>query len=281
MTPELSQKLSAAVDRMPAFPKSVQRILELTRDVNSSPKDLVQVIDKDPVITVKVLKVVNSPFYGLPKQVTSVSHAVVFMGFNTVKNLALSIAAIGMLPKENAAGFDAQQYLLHSLATASIAKLLGAKVVADADPADCFIAGLLHDFGKVLLAQHMPTEYSSAVQRSQSTGESLHVLLSDSIGAHHAEVGAMLVEKWRFSPALVETIRHQHGPDVRDTDMVACVFGANQISKHRRYGSGGNLHVEPFPPQVARRLGGELEEVMARLGDLDQVFEEAKVFARS
>ncbi len=280
MTPELSQKLSAAVDRMPAFPKSVQRILELTRDVNSSPKDLVQVIDKDPVITVKVLKVVNSPFYGLPKQITSVSHAVVFMGFNTVKNLALSIAAIGMLPKENAAGFDAQQYLLHSLTTASIAKLLGTKV-PDADPADCFIAGLLHDFGKVLLAQHMPKEYSGAVLQSQSTGESLHELLSASIGVHHAEVGAMLVEKWRFSPTLVETIRHQHGPEVRDTDMVACVFGANQISKRQRYGSGGNMHIEPFPPQVARRLGGEMEEVIASLGDLDKVFEEAQVFARN
>ncbi len=280
MTPELSQKLSAAVDRMPAFPKSVQRILELTRDVNASPKDLVQVIDMDPVITVKVLKVVNSPFYGLPKKITSASHAVVFMGFNTVKNLALSIAAIGMLPKENAAGFDAQQYLLHSLATASIAKLLASRV-RDADQADCFIAGLLHDFGKVLLAQHMPREYASAVQQSQTTGASLHALLTASIGVDHAEVGAMLVEKWRFSPALVETIRHQHGPDVQDTDMVACVFGANQISKLRQYGAGGNLFVEPFPPQVARRLGGELEDIVGALGNLDEVVEEARVFARS
>ena len=69
MTPELSQKLAAAVDRMPAFPKSVQKILELTRDVNCSPKDLVQVIDKDPVLTVKILKVVNSAYYSLPKQI--------------------------------------------------------------------------------------------------------------------------------------------------------------------------------------------------------------------
>lgn len=129
MSPELSQKLAAAVDGMPAFPKSVQKILELTRDVNCTPKDLVQVIDKDPVVTVKILKVVNSAYYSLPKQITSISHAVVYLGFNTIKNLALSIAAIGMLPKDNAAGFDAQQYLLHSLATASIAKQLDRKSV--------------------------------------------------------------------------------------------------------------------------------------------------------
>ena len=140
MSPELSLRLAAAVDEMPAFPKSVQKILDLTRDVDCTPKDLVQVIDKDPVLTVKILKVVNSAYYSLPKQVTSISHAVVFMGFNTIKNLALGIAAIGMLPKSNAAGFDVQQYLLHSLATAGIAKQL-ASTLDNADPMDCFIAG--------------------------------------------------------------------------------------------------------------------------------------------
>lgn len=280
MTPELSQKLSAAMDRMPAFPKSVQRILELTSDVNCSPKDLVQVVEKDPVITLKILKVVNSPFYGLPRKITAINHALVFMGFNTVKNLALSIAAIGMLPRENAAGFDAQQYLLHSLSTASIAKLLGTRV-GGVDSADCFIAGLLHDFGKVLLAQHMPKEYAQAVAASQATGASLHALLDESIGTNHAEVGALLVEKWRFAPVLVETIRSQHGPAAQDTDLVACVFGANQISKRLHFGSGGNALVEEFPASIAQRLGGSLDEVMASLGNLAPVFEEAKVFARA
>src|SRR5574343_877045 len=136
MTPELTQKLAAAVDGMPAFPKSVQRILELTRDVNSTPKELVEVIDKDPVVTVKILKVVNSAYYSLPKQITSINHAVVYLGFNSIKNLALGIAAIGMLPEKNDSGFDVQQYLLHSLATAAIAKHIAAKVADDADPND-------------------------------------------------------------------------------------------------------------------------------------------------
>ena len=70
MTPELSQKLASAVDRMHAFPRSVQQILQLTRDVNCSPKDLVRVIDHDPVVTVKILRVVNSAYYSLPKQIT-------------------------------------------------------------------------------------------------------------------------------------------------------------------------------------------------------------------
>jgi putative nucleotidyltransferase with HDIG domain len=279
MSPELSQKLTAAVDGMPAFPKSVQRILELTRDVNSTPKELVDVIDKDPVVTVKVLKVVNSAYFSLPKQITSIGHAVVYLGFNTIKNLALSIAAIGMLPKDNASGFDVQQYLLHSLATAGVAKQL-ANRVHDADPADCFIAGLLHDFGKVVFAQFMPEEFREALEISRVEGSSLFAALQKTIGVDHAVVGAMLVEKWRFAPHLIETIRYQHLAVLKDTDMIACVFGANQICKKLNFGFGGNFYIDEFPATVQERLGGSLDEVIASMGDLDTVFEEAKIFAK-
>jgi len=279
MSPELSQKLTAAVDGMPAFPKSVQRILELTRDVNSTPKDLVDVIDKDPVVTVKILKVVNSAYYSLPKQITSIGHAVVYLGFNTIKNLALSIAAIGMLPKDNESGFDVQQYLLHSLSTAGIAKQLGSRV-NDADPMDCFIAGLLHDFGKVVFAQFMPLQFKSALLKCNENAYSLHEALQETIGADHVVVGAMLVEKWRFAPHLIETIRHQHPSNLGDTDMIACVFGANQISKKLNFGFGGNLRVDEFPLTIKRRLGGSLDEVIASMGDLSPLFEEAKIFAK-
>lgn len=279
MSPELTQKLAAAVEAMPAFPKSVQRILELTRDVNSTPKDLVDVIDKDPVVTVKILKVVNSAYYSLPKQITSIGHAVVYLGFNTIKNLALSIAAIGMLPKDSASGLDIQKYLLHSLATAGIAKLLASRVKT-VDPMDCFIAGLLHDFGKVVFAQLMPNEFREALEKSKNGGISLHAALQQTIGADHVLVGAMLVEKWRFAPHLIETIRYQHTADFRDTDMIACVFAANQISKKLEFGFGGNPCIEEFPDSVQKRLGGHLDQVIASLGDLNPLFEEAKVFAK-
>jgi len=279
MSPELSLKLAAAVDGMPAFPKSVQKILELTRDVNCSPKDLVQVIDKDPVVTVKVLRVVNSAYYSLPKQITSINHAVVYLGFNTIKNLALSIAAIGMLPASNAAGFDGGQYLLHSLSTAGLAKKLALQL-DDADPMDCFIAGLLHDFGKVVFAQFMPEEFKQALALSQDSKTSLHLALRQIVGTDHAVVGAMLVEKWRFSADLVDTIRHQYSPDLKDTPMIACVFAANQISKKLEFGFGGNPYVEELTPTIEKRLGGSLDELITSLGDLTPLFEEAKIFSK-
>jgi putative nucleotidyltransferase with HDIG domain len=276
MSPELSLKLAAAVESMPAFPKSVQKILQLTRDMNCSPKDLVQVIDKDPVVTVKVLRVVNSAYYGLPKQITSISHAVVYLGFNTLKNLALGIAAMGMLPTENAAGFNGQKYLVHSLTTASLAKQLALRVVS-ADPMDCFIAGLLHDFGKVVIAQYLPQEFRRALETSQWHEISLHLALRQVIGVDHAVVGSMLVEKWRFPQDLVDTLRHQYSPELMDTPMLACVFAANQISKHFEAGARTPL---VLPPSVALRLGGTGDAILADLGELAPVFQDARQFSK-
>jgi putative nucleotidyltransferase with HDIG domain len=278
MNAELEQRLSTAVESMPAFPKSVQRILELTRDVNSTPKDLVEVIDKDPVVTVKILKVVNSAYYSLPKQITSIGHAVVYLGFNTIKNLALAIAAIGMLPRSNAASFDVDQYLLHSLATAGLSKKLAGQVKG-VDPMDCFIAGLLHDFGKVVFAQFLAEEFRLALKDCEIEHISLHAALNARVGADHSVVGAMLVERWRFAPDLVETIRHQSPLNFKDTPMVACIFGANQIAKKMRFGNGGNPLIEVLPIEVQKRLGGNLDFVIESLGDLNGVFEEAKIFA--
>jgi putative nucleotidyltransferase with HDIG domain len=203
---------------------------------------------------------------------------VVYLGFNTIKNLALSIAAIGILPKDNLSGFDIQQYLIHSLSTAGIAKRL-AGTVHDADPTDCFITGLLHDFGKVVFAQFMPNEFKTALQLS-AKGRPLHLALQQTVGADHAIVGAMLAEKWRFASYLTETIRHQHSTELSDTDMMACVFGANQISKKLSFGFGGNHHVDAFPDTVVARLGGDLDQVIHSLGDLTPLFEEAKLFAK-
>ena len=278
MNPNIAQELAAAVDRMPAFPKSVQRILELARNADSTPKDLVAVIDHDPVLTAKMLKVVNSAYFRLPKQINSIGHAVVFLGFNATKNLALGMAAIGMLPSENTAGFDWSDYLVHSVSTAAIARRLAARV-SDADPMECFVAGLLHDFGKVVMARSMPDALQQALAACHHDGSSLHLALRSQLGTDHAAAGAMLVAKWRFSPGLVEAIQNQYGDDVKDTGVIACVFAANQICKKLRFGFAGNPFVSELPPHIALRLGGSLDAVIESLGDLGPLLEESRLFA--
>jgi len=277
--PELAVRLTAAVDHMPAFPMSVQKIIELTRDMSCSPKDLVQVIDKDPVVTVKVLRVVNSAYYGLSNPITSIDHAVVFMGFNSIKNLALGIAAIGMLPSDARAGFDSERYLMHSLVTAGIARQL-AQTKRRADPNDCFIAGLLHDFGKVVIAQFMPQEFKKSMEASLWKQVPLHQALLEVLGVDHAWVGAMLVQKWRFAEELVQTIEHQHHPDQADSGMMACVWAANQISKKLDCDFGGYSVIEAFPPTVLQRMGAPLDEVVDALDDVDALIKDARMFSK-
>lgn len=279
MSPEFSNKLAAVVDSMPAFPKSVQRVFELTRHLECSAKDLVQVIEKDPVLTVKILRVVNAAHFSLPKSINSIKHAVVYLGFNTIKNLALAIAAIGILPAHVVGGFDGRQCLLHSLSTAGVARQL-ALWVDDADPMDCFVAGLLLDFGKLVLAQCIPDEFCHALATSQRDGRPVYLELRELVGVDPGAVGAMLVQKWRFPVELVDTIRYQHEPELNDTPMTACVFAASQICKKVKFGYAGESCVQALPPVVAQRLRGNLDEVMARLGDLTAVFEEAKSFSK-
>ena len=100
------------------------------------------------------------------------------------------------------------------------------------------------------------------------------------LGVLTALVGAPFF-LWRFAAPLVETIRHQFVDNLLDTEMIACVFTANQISKKLQFGSGGNPCVDELPPTIAQRMGGSLDEVIASMGDLDRMYEEAKVFASS
>jgi putative nucleotidyltransferase with HDIG domain len=278
---ELTKKLSAAVEKMPAFPKSVQRILEMTRDLNCSPKELIAVIEKDPVMTMKLLRILNSAYYSFPKQITSVNQSVAYLGLNTVKNMALSFAVMGTLPKHNAAGFDIQRYLMHSLTTASLARTLCQKYSRDGtDPADCYIAGLLHDFGKVVFAQFLAEDFKEALTRSSKEAISLHTAEQQIIGTDHTVVGGMLVEKWLFPKPLTDNIRSHHSIITAENTVQSCLFVADQISKQRELGASGNPVVEELPSALANYFGGQLEDVIASLGDLSNIESEAQVFAQ-
>lgn len=267
---------------MPAFPKSVQKILELTRNINCLPKELVGVIEKDPVMTMKILKVINSAYYSLPNKITSVNQSVVYLGINTIKNLALSFATVGILPRTNTVGFDIQRYLLHSLASASVARqLCNLYGNGEADPADCFVAGLLHDFGKVVYAQFMPDEFRQALMISVTEGRRLYEVERQVIGVDHGVVGAMLAKRWQFPPHLVDAIRDHHADVPADDAMLACLRVAEQVCR------GPNLlEVKDATawhgqvPCVPARFGDDLEVVVARVGDIARIISEANVFVQ-
>jgi len=238
----------------------------------------VEVIDKDPVVTVKVLKVVNSAYYSLPKQITSVGHAVVFLGFNTIKNLALGIAALSLAPAKLPGVLENKAYLHHSMATAAIARRLGGRFPS-IDPNDFFIAGLLHDFGKVVLAQVMPAQFRKALEYALWHEVSLHSGLMEVTGIDQSEVGAMLLEHWRFPAELVDGIRHQYVRNGTAPTLSMCIQAANQICKHAGVDFAANDKPVAFSAPMEQAFGGTLETVMESLGDVAEILQSAIHFS--
>lgn len=278
---ELERRLTTAVERMPAFPKSVQTILELTRNINCLPKDLVSVVEKDPVMTMKILRVINSAYYGLPNKITSVGQSVVYLGINTIKNLALSFAAVGILPRFNTTSFDIQRYLLHSLTVAAVARILCEKHArAEVDPTDCYIAGLLHDFGKVVFAQFMAVEFLKALAIAADEGKPLYVAEQEVIGADHAYVGALLAKKWQFAEPLVLCIRDHHHEDAEPSAMLDCLRMADMICRKLAFGDAGNPWREEALARMPVRFGTDIDAVVVSLGNLDKIVEDAQSFAQ-
>ena len=275
------EKLLRMVDRMPTFSQNVVRILEITSDINAAPKDLVRLVEHDPILTIKVLKLVNSAYFGLSKKVTSIKQGVVYIGINTIKNLAVSIAAIGTLPRSNDADFDMDDFWYHSLVTATVAKLLAQhRGFPKAQVTGFFIAGLLHDIGQVVFAQFMPEDYREVLAQSRRSEGRLVDLERKAIGTCHTEVGAMLAEHWKLPREFVDSIRNHHDVAAlgQAEPMDIAVFVANQVAKLQLEESQRLSDVEPVPNFVAEWLRIPIEELAGQLPNLSSEIENARSF---
>ena len=278
MTSINEDQLLAFVDKMPAFRSSVQHLLRLAADINADSREIVQVIETDPLMTVKILKVINSPFYGLTQKISSVQRAVVHLGINSIKNMALSVAAMGMLPAKNQAGFDTHAFLLHSLTTAVLSKLLAERLkVPMLHSSDYFVAGLLHDFGKIVFAEFIPITYKQVLQTAGEQNKPLFEVETDMLGIDHSQAGKLLAEHWGLANELIEAIDHHHSGHLH-TPLGDCLFAANQISKKLGFGFAGNPVIEAFSPATMECFGMDLDALITDLGDLNPIKTEALAF---
>lgn len=280
---ELNEKLEQLVDKMPAFPSSVNQILELTSDINSSPKDLIQVIEHDPVLTLKILKLVNSAYFGLSREVTSIKKSVVYIGLNSIKNVAISIAAIGVLPTKKIAGYSVSQFLVHSLNTATLSRLVAKyKGVAETDLGDYFVTSLLHDIGQLALAQFMSEQFVSAFNQAREKKIPIQLAEKHFIGEDHAEVGAMLAQKWKLPENLIHCIRFHHRlHEQEQADILEkSIFVANQVSKIIEGEEQRISEVEKVPSYIQEWLGVPIEEVPELFPQLEEEIEKTRIFMR-
>jgi len=270
----LKEDLLAVMERMPAFPQSVTKVLELSADINCEPKALVEVIEYDPVMTVKMLTLVNSAYFGLRSHVRSINHALVYLGMNTVKNMAMSIAAIGMMNKFDIGHLNTKSFLMHSVLVGVLARRIGELYPTEGiDDSDYFIAGLLHDFGKLVLIEYKQESYAHVLQKAKEEQLSLAQVEKDMLGANHAEVGGMLAEYWGLPEHLSLSLIDHH--DMQESSaLTQAVFMANQIAKFHSM-AAGNVLIEPLSEVLLARFGS-LESMLGALGDLNVEMEKTQ-----
>ncbi len=272
------EQLAKSLDKLPAFPQSVSKILELTANVDVAPKDLVAVVERDIVLTAKVLKLVNSAYFGLAREVTSVPHAVVYVGINTIKNVAISAAMAGSLPKNNQAGLDMDDFWKQSLTVAVIAKLLAEKKGVEPNHiADYFVTGLLFNIGKIIVAHFYPDEYREVIEQIEIQKKPAFVIERELLGIDHSEIGAMLGEAWQLPQNLIAGIKNHHNwqQEVLSNNLPITILVANQI--YKRLNKTEQDYVE-LPENIKIWMGCDFAEMLESLTNLDKEIEKAMLF---
>jgi HD-like signal output (HDOD) protein len=272
------------IDRMPSLSTTVTKVLQICNQPQTSAKDLNQVISLDPVLTGRVLKLINSAYYSLPNKITSLTRAIIMLGLNTVKNLALSTAVVGALGKEDSfQSMSMDQFWTHSICVGVTAKALAAqKGIAIQMREECFVAGMLHDLGKIVLSGCFPEQFVLACNMVREGQDSLARVENEIFGFDHSGVGRMIAEKWQFNDVMIDTLGYHHDPGLAaDThrELVAIVSMANMYANIYDFGAAGDPYQDyGLVTGTLEMLGLRWEDLALLQDTVEDEIEKARIF---
>ena len=205
-------RIRAHILRMSGLSTTAMKVLRVCNEPGVCANDLNRVISLDPVLTGRILQLINSAYYSLPSKVNSLTRAIILLGINTVKNVVLSFAIFESFSKRDSFRvFSADEFWAHSLSTAVSAKLLAAsQAVPRVAQEDFFVAGLMHDIGKIPLNHLFPDAYRQAAQSAEDTQQGMRSAEEALIGTDHCQVGLMIARKWQLSEDLTDALAGHH-----------------------------------------------------------------------
>jgi putative nucleotidyltransferase with HDIG domain len=243
------QKIKRITDRiisLPTLPTVVSKLIELVDNPKTSAASLAALIYKDQSLTARILKLANSAYYGFPREISTVNMAIVVLGFNTVKEMSLSLSVFDAFKSaKNDSAFDVSRFWQHSIACGAAARML-ARRFAHQLTGEAFVAGLLHDIGKIILKQYMPKEFTEIMEKVTRDAMELESAEMEVVGATHSQIGSWLAEKWNLPRIIVNSIAHHHAPWEAEKDQifVAMVSIANYLCHQSQIGNSGRLRPE-------------------------------------
>jgi putative nucleotidyltransferase with HDIG domain len=279
--------LRSHIERMPPLSPTVSKILSLCNSQDVSPIELNKVISLDPVLTGNVLRMINSAYYGLAVKINSVVRAITMLGINTVRNLLLSMAVLSTVGKKNNVGsLDSTKFWEHSLATGVTAKLIASKHNIPIDQMESFfIAGLLHDIGKIPLNNRFPDEYSFVIANAADKKCTLFDSEQQALGINHSHIGKLIADKWNLSTDISDTIEYHHSTadyEGENKQVVYIVAMADYFINSLRIGNSGNTQRNEIPIEVLNylkdHLGVTLNSLSAIIKTISNEVEKSRVF---
>ncbi|MFH1021231.1 MAG: HDOD domain-containing protein [Pseudomonadota bacterium] len=251
------------------------------RDRNDSltAKSLGEIITRDPALTATVLKLANSAYYGMAREITSTERAVTILGFDTIKNLALAISVFQVFKNQEGQLLDLKGLWYHSLGVGLAAKHLARHSPALACdktlPEQAFICGILHDIGKIAFAQKLPAEMAEILEQTRSGTIFQHEIEKNILGFNHQKAGQAMADAWNFPADYQTVIRLHHAPSAatigdnpKIAALVMAVYLGNKIAKALHLGESTDPHMAKATPDDLRNLGinkQELPEIVQQI----------------
>lgn len=251
------------VEDLPTLPEVADSITRVILDEDSSAADIAAIVSKDPAFASKILKVVNSAYYGFYRQINSIREAVSLLGFDEVKLMAMAISVLDLYKPKEANHLDRRKLWIHGVAVAYMADYLQRQLATRVQEA--YIAGLLHDLGKFVIDQYFPEETEEMIDLFETQGITALEAEREIFGLDHGEIGYLLAEKWNLPVPVSMSIRYHHAlhGEIMVTPLAAMVYLSDYFTW--KIGYVGS----PFDPPKGEHLG----EALKALGLTDKDFE--------
>jgi len=278
--PQLKQLIQTIRD-LPAMPHVASKVLELSSDPDTSASLLQQVIADDQAMTARILKIANSAMYACSRRIKTLSEAIVMLGFNSIRSLVVTSAARNLYGAgSQRMGLKERLLWEHSIGCAFACRVL-ATTRHPALAEEAFLAGLMHDIGKLVLNLQLPDQFEEIVQIVYNENREFHSTERELLGFDHARVGALLVNKWKLSPLLEEVIGLHHDEDslTRDRPLLLYLDLANRMCMKYGIGFQETPDIDLCATTSGRLLGLNEADVAEAARQLQQTLEtEMEVF---
>ncbi|MCD6272983.1 MAG: HDOD domain-containing protein [Deltaproteobacteria bacterium] len=236
------------IEDLPTLPRTVLRITELVNNPRTSAQDLAGVVVDDQVLTARLLRLVNSSFYGFPRKVSTVTGAIVLLGFDAIRNLLLTTSILELFSnKKRKTGFNREKLWDHSIGCAVGAKIIGSYLKYERIE-ELFVSGILHDIGKIVEMLFLPKDFAQIVSIVEQENILLFSAEERILGYTHADIGRLLAQRWSLPAKIEAVIANHHQPDAADGFMLeaAIIHLADILCRALDIGSGGDHRIPPL-----------------------------------